>query len=219
MRKLIAAAVVSALALYCYAAETKDKAADVEATIQKGLKAYKDGKPGEAIAALQDAIAAIQKTQEGGLAAFLPEAPDGWTADKAEVSSGAFGSGAEAVAITTLSRAYTRKSDDLRTRFTLTNSDKIVGSQKAMLEMFKNPDFLKTVNTGDNKFQTFEQDGWAGWTSVEKGRKAEMVAFCGAYMLNIAVEKDDAAALQTFIKGTNLKGLAGSAAATTKPAK
>jgi hypothetical protein len=64
MMLLAAVAIVGAAAAI---AADKDTA-DVEALIQKGLAAYKDGKVSDAISALQQAISAMQKSKEKGLA-------------------------------------------------------------------------------------------------------------------------------------------------------
>lgn len=195
--------------------------ADVEANIKKGLASYKDGKVQDAIAALQDAITAMQKSQQKGLASFFPKAPAGWTAKELESNSMTM-QGTDSkdgnTSYTQLAQEFVRTSDDLQVKITLTNASFLVAAQADVIKTYKNPEILKALNAEDkNKISVIEQDGWTGWRMIEKDSHAEITAFCGSCLLTIRVEKDDPTVLDTFWKAINLKGIAASETASAKP--
>ena len=215
----IAMAIVIGLGTCVLAADKDMKPADAEAAIQKGLQLYKEGQAGAAIAALQEAIGIIQKSQQKGLAAFFPKAPDGWEAGKLETNSAASGSGKDSFTLTALEQDFTRKSDSLKVRISLTNSPQLIEPQKAMLENFrKNPMILQTINqAGEQKMTMISRDGWEGWQNSIKDGNGEIIAFNGSNMLNIHMDKFDQSVLDQFWNAIDLKGLAGQSA--SKPAK
>jgi hypothetical protein len=217
---VLAVLVLACVTAWTYAAD-KDSAikdGDAEAKIQQGLTLYKEGKAGEAIVALQDAIAIIQQSQSKGLAGYFPKAPEGWEAGQLESNSVSSGSGGEVMTMTTLSQKFTRKSDSLEVKVTLTNSPQMIQPQKTMLDNLKNPQILAAMNQDpDHKMKLVDREGWAGWQSITKDGQAEMAAFNGANLLNINVDKDDEKVLNQFWSAIDLKGLA--APATSKPAK
>jgi hypothetical protein len=194
--------------------ESKDSAA-IEATIQKGLKDFKDGKSQDAIAALQDAIGMIQKSTAKGLGNFFPQAPAGWEAGELETQSIAgAGNGKETINYTTMTRTY-RKGEELSVTISLNTSPLLAEAQKSVMEAYKNPAAKAAMEQAGVKL--FDKDGWSGWTKVEKDNDAEMTAFCKSLLLNIKVDKADEKVLQQFIGLMNLKALAESAPAV--PAK
>lgn len=186
------------------------KSAAVEALIQAGLKAYKDGQTQRAVAALQEAIAQMQKQQEKGLASFFPKAPDGWEAGEIDTQSATFGTGKGSESFTTLNRTYTRKTDQMEVQVSLVNSPQLVESHKAMAEAYKNPAMLKELNADGNKNKMIERDGWIGWLTVSKDDNATITAFNKSYVLTITVDKPDEAVLNSFWMAIDVKGLAGS---------
>jgi hypothetical protein len=201
----------------------KKTSAEIEGMIAKGLAAYKAGKNQEAIEALQQAVAAIQKTQQQGLVAFLPEAPAGWEAGKIDSGSvGAItGEDGQTYSAINLSRKYTRKGeadDDKQTQVTVTvhSQKEMIEAAKGMAEAYKNPQFITMMESaGKIKFTAIDQNGWSGWKIVSaEGNDATATAFCGDLMLTVQVNKPDGKTLDLFWKAIDLKGLAG--AATTK---
>jgi hypothetical protein len=186
---------------------------DVEGLINKGLKAYKDGKTEEAIASLQAAIAAMQKSQEKGMATIFPAAPDGWEAGKIDSGSMSGASGGEStVSWTNISRRYTNKAkEDLTVTIALTNSDKMVEAQKGIVEAYKNPQVLAAMNaSGKIAIKPIDKSGWAGFSVVNKesGGDATLMVFKAGYCLHIAVNKGDADTLELFWKAVNLDAVA-----------
>lgn len=190
-------------------AQTAAKVESVEALIEKGLKAYKDGKMQDAIAHLQAAIAQMQKAQQKGLAKFLPGAPEGWEAGEIDASSGATSGGGGAMAITQLTRKYTQKSGGLRVTITIMTNKDLVETQRTLAETYrKQPEIIKAMQTADNKFRLVDQDGWIGWSTVQKGSEAQTLVVSKSVMLQVQVSKDDEKALELFFKAIDLKGLA-----------
>lgn len=193
---------------------------DVEALILKGLKAYKDGKNQDAIQALQQAVAAIQKTQQAGMASFLPAAPAGWTAGKVDSGSvGAISSdGGETFSAINLSRKYTKKGGDEDSATTVTvtihSQKELIEAFKGMAETYKNPQMIAMMEqSGKVKMSSIDTAGWTGWKMVSsEGRgEAKANAFCGDLMLMVEVNKADARAMELFWSAIDLKGLAGTA--------
>lgn len=211
----IALAGVVLLATAAWAAE-KDAPADVEALIQKGLKAYKDGKVRDSVSALQEAIAAMQKSQEKGLAAFFPKAPAGFEAGKIESQSASYGDGASATSYTILKQTFTRASDDVTATVTLTDAPQMIEAQKARAEAYRNPGVMAALNQSpDTKVTLIDQNGWVGWKIISKGHDAQIAAYSGSTLLQVNLSKDDANLLDAFWNAIDLKGLA---SAQTKPA-
>lgn len=221
-RKFIVATSMLLLTGALWAADDKKEPASVEAAIQKGLKDYKDSKPQDAIAALQEAISLIQKSAEKGLGSYFPAAPDGWEASEIESHSMAgMGSGKDAgISWTQISRTYTRKSDKMTVRMELTNAPQLIDVQKGMAEMYKNPQMLAAMNAdGKTTVKPFDQSGWTGWTKIEKDKDAELTTFSKGNLLTIHVSKADETALQQFIGLMNFKAMGEGSVAASKPAK
>ncbi|MCY2926130.1 MAG: hypothetical protein NT031_11935 [Planctomycetota bacterium] len=227
--------IVATLAVTCFlasavvlaadkASSVKKTPAEIEALIAKGLAAYKAGKNQQAIELLQQAVAAIQKAQQQGLAAFLPAAPAGWEAGKIDSGSvGAIsGEDGQTYNAINLSRKYTRKGqaeDDKQTQVTITihSQKELIAAAKSMGEMYKNPQMVAMMeSSGKLKFTAIDQDGWGGWkvVNLEGSKNATATAFYGDLMLTVEVNQADAKILDQFWSAIDLKGLAG--AATTK---
>ena len=212
MRKLLIAA--GAVMLTAAAAYPQAKDADVESLVQKGLKAYKDGKAQDAIKALQDAIAIIQKSQEKGLAAFFPKPPAGWEAGEIESGSGAISSAGASgsMSYTHLSRRYTHKADKgeekLEVTVSMTNSPQLIEPQKAMVETYRKPEIMKAMNMGPTKFTLIDKDGWIGWKTVDKDSRTQIIALSGGCMLEVSSNKADEKGVDLLFGAIDLKGLA-----------
>lgn len=196
-----------------------DKA--VEGLITKGLAAHKAGKTHDAIAALQEAILLMQKSQEKGLAGFFPKAPAGWTAGELDSSSAAFGTGEGGATYTTLTQQFTREEDGATVNVSLSNSNQLVEAHKAMAESYKNPEVLKMMNQDPNtKVKLIDKDGWTGWMTIEKDNSAQAIAFSSGCLLTVQVDKGDEATLELFWNAIDHKALAKATVveAKTKPA-
>lgn len=205
----------------------KKTPAEIETLIAKGLAAYKAGKNQQAIELLQQAVAAIQKTQQQGLAGFLPAAPAGWEAGKIDSGSvGAIsGEDGQTFNAINLSRKYTRKGeadDDKQTQVTVTihSQKELIAAAKGMGEMYKNPQMVAMMEAeGKTKFAAIDQAGWNGWRIINLGdsKSATATAFYGDLMLTVEINTADGKTLDQFWSAIDLKGLA--AAATTKVEK
>ena len=201
---------------------TKKTPAEIEALIAKGMAAYKAGKNQQAIEFLQQAVAAIQKGQQQGFAAFLPAAPAGWEAGKIDSGSvGAIsGEDGQTYNAINLSRKYTRKGEadeDKQTTVTVTihSQKEMIAAAKGMGEMYKNPQMVAMMEAeGKAKVSAIDQAGWSGWKIINLGdsKNANATAFCGDLMLIVEVNKSDGKVLDQFWSAIDLKGLAGAAA-------
>jgi hypothetical protein len=196
----------------------------IEKLVSEGLAAHRAGHTADAIDKLQKAVILLQKELGGGMAAFLPPAPEGWTAGEIRSSSGTMGSGEQAGQWVQLSRAYTRTADERSVRVTLTNSPQFVGTQRAAMAAFSNPQYVAMMNSNpDMSVEAIDRDGWTGWVVVSKGGDAQVAAFCGSTLLSVESPKGDKGAVDAIFSGIDLKGLAKAASTagetTTKPAE
>ena len=197
------------------AAEDKDPKADALALIDKARAEVVAGDGQEAIDYLQKAIAAIQKTMEGGFVAFLPKPGEGWTAKEPESSSGNWGAGANAVQFTTVERTYIRDADKLKMHVQITNAPQIVQAQGQALAMLKNPQMRAMLTQDPNTTVEFvDEDGWVGMWRAEKGSSLELIAVQGSVLVTMRARSEDLAMAKQFWQAFDRKGLA--AAATRK---
>ena len=198
------------------AQEAKEpKAPGVEALIQEGLEAYRAGRHQVAIQRLQKAIGIIQTAVQKGLESFLPEPAEGWKADPAKSQSGNWGAGESAVQWTQASRRYERESDGLRVEVTISGSPQIIQGQLQALKLYENPQMVKMMNQDPKKkIELIDADGWKGWTTTEKGKRAraQTMAIYKSVMVMIEVRGDDAKARDDFWNGVDKKGLAAAVA-------
>lgn len=194
-----------------------EKQATFDDLIAKATKAQKDGKIQDAINALQEAVALLQKSQEKGIASFFPKAPDGWKAGEVKSDSSTAGSGGEAFSVSASSCEYTGK-DNSNVKISLFTSPQMVEGQKAAVAALKDPQTLAAMNAGpDTKISMIDKDGWVGLRSIEKNSSAaSIVAFAGQTMLEIRVNKADEKTLELFFSAINLKGLAAAVGAAKK---
>jgi hypothetical protein len=192
------------------AGAAKEKPDPVETLVAQGLARYKAGKTAEAIGDLQQAIALMQQSLQKGLAAFFPEAPQGWQAGKVESSAvAAAGTGGEGGSWTQVSRKYTRQADRLAVTVEMTNSPQLIQAQQGLSSMYRNPQMLQVLNQDPNrKVELVQAPGWFGWIVVEKGKTAQAAAYCKSCLLTVQVPKGDEQVLKTFWNAIDLKGLA-----------
>lgn len=213
--------VVLAVGLVCglgVGKEPAKKAANIDSLVASGMKSYKAGKINEAITHFQKVISELQALVTGKLEQYFPKLPPQWVAGKVKSDSIAM-SGRSSAAYSTVRRTYTRTTDKARVDITLTNSPQIMGPQQMMLQtLTKNPAMLAMMNKDPKKqFTLIDQDGWSGWSVVEKGRnRAETTAMTKSCMVNIRVSKAEAAVLDMVWKGMDRKGLAGTGGGATK---
>lgn len=109
------------------------QADDVLDAIKAATEAYESGDQSTAIASLNEAIQWIQQSKAQQLAASLPAALEGWTAEEAESNAGGgamFGGGI------TASRHYVK--DDAWIAISIVTDSPLL---KGMLAMFSNPMF------------------------------------------------------------------------------
>jgi len=186
----------------------KASKAVIESEIAAGLKAFQAGKTQDSIAHLQKAISLMQDVLGGDLARYLPKAPKGWEAGEIKKQSYA-GTGTATATITQITRVYVRTADKVKVRISLTNSPQLIQGQKAALKAFRNPQMLRIINQDPKKqAKLIDRDGWAGWSMIEKGRRAAVTAFSEACALTIRLSQAEADVLEMFLTSTDLKGLA-----------
>lgn len=123
------------------------QADDVTDALQNAITAYQDGDIRYAMEELTYAQSLLNEMQAQGLAAFLPEAPEGWTRDTESNAGGAMMGGG-----TTASATYSRDRD--RFTITLTADSPMLA---AMAGMFGNAAMLtasgaKMIRVGREKF-------------------------------------------------------------------
>ena len=190
------------------AAEQKDPKAEALAHIDKARAELVAGDGQEAIEYLQKAIAAIQKSMEGGFVAFLPKPGEGWTAKEPTSSSGNWGSGANAVQFTTVERSYIRDADKLKMHVQITNAPQIVQAQGQALAMLKNPQMRAMLTQDPNrKVEFLDEDGWVGMWSVEKGSGVELIAVQGSVLVTMRIRAEELALAKQFWTALDRKGL------------
>lgn len=206
-RTLLATVLVCALSCVAFAGDKE--AVNVEQTIKQALASYKDGKTQDAISSLQKAIAAMQKSQQQGLASFFPKAPKGWKAHELESQAMSMQGTEDNQTYSQLTQRFTRESDDLEVVVTLANASWLIEPQEAVLKSYRNPEVLKMLSADPKvKIALLEKDGWGGWKHIQKDDQAEAIAFCNSCLLTIRVDKADEEVLETFWKSMDLKGLA-----------
>ena len=201
-------------------AKASQTQAKIELLTAEAVKSYKAGKLSDAVSQLQQAITAIQKEMEKGLAAMFPPAPKGWEAGEIDKGSAAMAS-AQSTSWTNVSRTYTRKSDQVTAEISLTNSPQLMAGQKQMVEMYKNPQLLAMVNrSGQTKITPLSREGWSGLTIVSKeDDTAKAIAFSGGgNLVDIEISKADAQILEMFLKAVNFKAVPAATKPAAKPA-
>jgi hypothetical protein len=190
------------------AADEPDPKAEALAHIDKARAELVAGDGQEAIEYLQKAIAAIQKSMEGGFVAFLPKPGEGWTAKEPTSSSGNWGSGANAMQFTTVERVYLRDEDKLKVHVQITNMPQIVQAQSQAMAALKNPQMRAMLQQDPNMTVEFiEEDGWFGVWQAQKGSNVEMFAVQGSVLVTIRARIDDLPMAKQFWQTLDRKGL------------
>jgi hypothetical protein len=210
MKQGMAAVLAMATVLVGVRAEEEPQPdAQVAKLIQEGLAAYKAGRHEEAIERLQRAIRIIQEAAAKGLASFLPPVAEGWTAGEPRLESGTWGAGKEALQWTQVSRRYQRASDGLKVEVAVSNAPMLVQGQLQALTHYQDPQRLRMFNRHpDRKITLLDQDGWKGWTLVEKGKRVQTFAIRESTLATLTVDRDDEKVRDTFWSGLDLKGIA-----------
>jgi hypothetical protein len=92
----------------------------------------------------------------------------------------------------------------------------MIDTYKGMMDAFKNPQTLAMMNQNpDTQIALIDREGWNGWSTLNKGGDAQIIALNGAYLLTLKVSKDDKATLDSFWKAIDLKTLNAQASPTT----
>ncbi len=180
--------------------------------IDAGKAALLEGNTEAALDHLQRAIGLIQAGMQKRLEAFMPAAPAGFLKGEVNTNSGSWGSGEQAVQITTVSCDYTREGEDesgMTVGVEFSNSPQIYESMKAMVEMYDSPEFRAAMAANpDMTLEKVEGGGFTGWLTVNKGESAQIVAIAKGLLVQINVSTDDAAVAKTFWAALDHKGLA-----------
>ncbi|MFP3937663.1 MAG: hypothetical protein ACLFVW_04915, partial [Phycisphaerae bacterium] len=215
LRIILSAAMVLSLssAVWAEESETDDQEQpapqSVEQLIREGLAAYRGGRGAEAIEKLHKAISLIQEEMGEDLASYVPDAPQGWSAGEIESNSGSMGGGGQGQQWVRLARKYTRDSDETKVELTITNSPQLVGTQKAAMAMFSNPQYVAMLQSNpDMSIDEIDRDGWNGWLVVDKQSNAQLMAFYSSTMLAMEAPAGQESAVKTIFEAIDLKGLA-----------
>ena len=112
-----------------------------------------------------------------------------------------------------MSRRYKRESDGLKVEVTISDSPQIIQGQLQALKLYENPQMLQMMNQDpDRKVTLVDADGWKGWNTLEKGKRAQTMAICKSVMVMIEVRGDDEKVREAFWSGVDRKGLAAAVA-------
>jgi len=202
-----AATMLLPIFLLCLAAgpasadEVRDKA-------EAALRAWEAGRGDDAIALLQDAIAAIQGGTEAGLAAALPDRVGEYVGDEVESASGSWGSGTQAMQWISATRSYAREGGGESVTVSLSTSPQMLEGQRAMMAMFQDPQMLAMMNTEPGRrVELVDEAGFRGWVTIEEG-VAQMTAIGEKLMATIEVHDGDVATLARFRQAIPLRDLA-----------
>lgn len=195
------------------------KSDDVETLVTKALKDYKDGKVNDAITGLQSAITIMQKSQQKGMSAFMPKAPNGWEAGEIKSDSVAGTGNETTINYTIVSCKYTKTgAADSTVEIRMTNSPVLVDAQKQMVEAYKDPAVIAAANSAnaDVKLSTIDRDGWVGWMIAQKDGESTANILNGATLVMVEVKKGDESVVKAFLDAMDLKGLASLGAVQSK---
>jgi hypothetical protein len=147
MKKLRAIfAVLAAFALLGAATVQADEITD---QLERGLKLYKEGKYGESLNEIDFASAQIRQKKADTFAGAFPDAPAGWTAEKAEtqaIAKALFGGGI------TATRNY--KQDKNRVKMELVTDSPLLQSMAMVINnpmMMQGGQGMKPVRVGDER--------------------------------------------------------------------
>ncbi|ADK85103.1 hypothetical protein Deba_1736 [Desulfarculus baarsii DSM 2075] len=191
MKKLFIAVATALACLSGAAAATADEIGD---QIKRGLEQYENGNIGQALTELDFALSQMRQKQSEAVAAILPEAPDGWKAEKAKASAQEFmGAGAMAT------RVYRQTGGKAKASIEIVKLGQGLG---AML----NPMMLQKVGGG----KPVLVGGMKGALAAKGETGAELtISISAEHILKISVtNSDDAeATAQDFAKAIDVKAL------------
>ncbi len=186
--------------------------AAIEKIIQDALASYRAGEAQQAVERLHEAIARIEQSQKIGLASHLPPVPKGWDAGEVDSQSMSFAAGGQSGSqFLQIRRDYWPVESDgskgPRVNVTITNAPMMVQAQKAASAVYKNPQFLKSMQADPNrKVELVEEGEWFGWKIIEKEKQGTVTAFCNNCL--VTVNGDENSGVETIWKGFDLEGLA-----------
>jgi len=181
---------------------------DVLPLIDKGKKAVADGDYQTAVGLFQQVVQRLQTKLSGAMERFMPKPPAGWEAGEVETQSWTGTSNEESHAMTNISREYRRASDEARCTINITNWPTIVQGLRQTVDMYKNMQSMMQQDP-DTEFSFEEKDGWSIMRMIDKASKSSQVqAVSDTYMVSVDLDRDDSAALDAFLGGLDLAGLA-----------
>ncbi|MCF8031453.1 MAG: hypothetical protein K9K66_17785 [Desulfarculaceae bacterium] len=171
---------------------------EISGQLEKGLKLYNDGKLSQAIGEIEFALAQLKQKKAEALSKIFPEAPSGWTAEKAKGSSAGgamLGGGISA------SQRY-RDGGKGRVKVEVVTDSPLIQSLAMMLS---NPMFLQSGNAG--KLVRFQ-----GHKAVlkDQGERAELQSLIdNKVLVRVSARrvKDAAAVVQQFAGKMDLNKL------------
>jgi len=186
----------------------QDNATLILSAIDKGREAYRAGKAQESIRHLQKAIKLIQQTAVRGLASFLPDLGEGWTADEPNTTSGSWNANGTDMQWTQVTRSYQHEERGLTLDVTITNWPQMIQGVRAMVQMFKNPQ-MRAAMDGDKKkkHELVEGDGWTGLLITEGTRRTSFQTYNEDVMVTMEIGTGDAALVRSVWQGMDRRGL------------
>jgi hypothetical protein len=181
---------------------------DVLPLIDKGKKAVADGDYQTAVSLFQQVVQQLQTKLGGAMERFLPKPPSGWTAGEVEAQSWTGTSSEASHAMTNISREYRRESDDARCTINITNWPTMVQGLRQTVDMYKNMQSMMRQDP-EREISFDEKDGWTIMRMVDKvSKSSQMQAVSETYMVSVDLNRDDSAAVDAFLGGLDLAGLA-----------
>ncbi len=186
-----------------------DHNALILSAIDKARDAFRAGKAQEAVRELQKAIKLIQQTAMRGLASFLPDLGEGWTADEPNTTSGSWNVNGTDMQWTQVTRTYRHEERNLGLDIMITTSPQMMQGTQAMLQMFKNPQMRAAFeNDKKKKHELVEGDGWSGILITEGRRRTSFQTCCEGVLLTMEVATGDAALVRQVWQAMDRRGLA-----------
>lgn len=173
--------------------------------MNKGENAYKEENYELAHDLLQQALSQIQNKISVSFSTFLPEAPHGWTAKKAQTESASSSSSSENVRYVETTKKYIRKSDQESIKILIGNSPNISKSYMEMAKVVNNPMMKKAIEK-ENDIKIEQRDDWYIFSEPINSDEYEITAVREGVIIRIK-DADSGELARKFFNKIDLEGL------------